>query len=109
MNDRHHEVSHGPASVASNPTLSRRTFLKASITGAGLAGAAGGLASCMTSPYGTRTAGTTPKTVARYQDLPNRGRRCAGCTHFLEPSACEIVAGDISPNGWCRFHEPRPT
>jgi hypothetical protein len=53
-----------------------------------------------------RPAGTTPKAVALYRDAPNQGRRCAGCTHFIEPNACEIVAGEISPNGWCRFHEP---
>jgi hypothetical protein len=88
-------------------TLSRRRFLRASIAGAAIAGA-GGIAGCMTSPPAARDAGTTPKSVANYQNAPNDGRRCAGCTHFLEPNACEIVAGEISPDGWCRFHEPRP-
>jgi hypothetical protein len=86
--------------------LSRRRFLKVSMSGAALAGA-GGLPACMSSPT-ARTPGTTPKTVALYQDVPNQGRRCAGCTHFIEPNACEIVAGEISPNGWCRYHEPLP-
>lgn len=92
-----------------NQKLSRRRLLKVTIAGA-FAASTGVLTSCMTSPPSptARGAGTTPKREARYQDSPNRGRRCGGCTHFLEPNACEIVAGEISPNGWCRFHEPRP-
>jgi hypothetical protein len=74
------------------------------MTGAAIAGA-GGLASCMTGQPSARGAGTTPKPLALYQDTPNQGRRCAGCTHFLQPNACDIVAGEISPNGWCRFYE----
>ena len=50
----------------------------------------------------------TTKALALYQDTPNRGERCAGCTHFEKPNGSEIVAGAISPNGWCRFHEPLP-
>ena len=102
------DVSRGRAQDGPTRALSRRNFLKVSMTGAAIAGT-GGLTSCMTSPYGKRAAGTTPKTVALYQDFPNQGRRCGGCTHFLEPNACEIVAGEINPDGWCRFHEPQPT
>ena len=43
-----------------------------------------------------------PKDVARYQDRPNRGQRCGRCMHFLAPDNCEIVTGQISPQGWCR-------
>lgn len=89
-------------SAASSRVLSRRNFLKVSVTGAAIAS---GLSACMTGPM---AAGKTTKALALYQDTPNRGERCAGCTHFLEPDGCEIVAGAISPNGWCRFHEPLP-
>jgi hypothetical protein len=87
--------------------ISRRRLLKVSMTGAAVAGA-GGFSACMPRMTDGRTPGTTAKPVALYQDSPNQGRRCAGCTHFIEPNACEIVAGEISPNGWCRFHEPLP-
>jgi hypothetical protein len=87
--------------------LSRRRFLKGSMIGVAIGGA-GVLSACMYKRAGSKIAGTTPKPVALYQDSPNKGRRCAGCTHFLEPNACEIVAGEISPDGWCRFHEPKP-
>jgi hypothetical protein len=86
--------------------ISRRRFLEVSVTSAAVVGAAG-LSACVPSPT-ARTPGTEPKTVALYQDFPNQGRRCAGCAHFIEPNACEIVAGEISPNGWCRHYEARP-
>ena len=107
MKEDRRGVDRGPAQGGSSQTVSRRNFLKVTMSGAAIAGATG-LASCMTNEPTVRGAGTTSKSVARYQDSPNKGRRCGGCTHFLEPNACEIVAGEISPHGWCRFHEPRP-
>ena len=91
------------ADTDSDRGLSRRNFLKVSVTSAAIVGA-GALSGCM---YGSSmgAAGTTSKTQANYQDTPNDGRRCAGCTHFLKPNGCEIVAGEISPDGWCRFHK----
>jgi hypothetical protein len=100
------EGNEGSAKSIASGALSRRKFLRVSMTGAVIAGA-GGLSACMPAPPVVQVAGTTPKPVALYQDFPNEGRRCAGCRHFLEPNACEIVAGEISPNGWCRFYEAR--
>jgi len=102
-----HDEAQESANAGSSPGLSRRRFLKASVTSAAIVGV-GGLSGCMYSPTVMQAAGTTPKSAARYRDSPNRGRRCAGCTHFLKPNRCEIVAGEISPNGWCRFHTPVP-
>jgi hypothetical protein len=42
------------------------------------------------------------KTEAHYQDHPNKGQRCGGCTHFLF-GGCALVAGSISSNGWCKL------
>jgi High potential iron-sulfur protein len=37
-----------------------------------------------------------------YQDKPGKnGQKCSGCRFFKAPSACSIVTGKISPNGWC--------
>lgn len=40
----------------------------------------------------------------------SRGRNDAevsgALSNFAEPNACEIVAGEISPNGWCRSTNP---
>ncbi|WP_143534081.1 twin-arginine translocation signal domain-containing protein [Rhizobium sullae] len=107
MKKKRGEVERDQTECGPGQSVSRRKFLKATMTGVAIAGAAG-LSGCLTGQPVARGAGTTPKSVARYQDRPNKGRRCGGCTHFLEPNACEVVAGEISPNGWCRFHEPRP-
>jgi hypothetical protein len=48
--------------------------------------------------------GKLPKSQARYQPGPNGERRCSNCVHFASPSACEIVDGDVSPQGWCQFY-----
>ena len=33
--------------------------------------------------------------------------RCAICRHFLAPDACKIVEGQINPQAWCRYFEPK--
>ena len=42
---------------------------------------------------------------AQYQDAPRGGLSCVGCTFFRRPRSCQVVAGDISPNGWCRLFD----
>lgn len=44
----------------------------------------------------------------KYQDKPGpKGAKCAGCRFFKKPSACTIVTGKISPNGWCIAYAPK--
>jgi hypothetical protein len=43
--------------------------------------------------------------AAHYQDHPQGGLSCAGCTFFRRPRSCQVVAGDISPKGWCRLFD----
>jgi hypothetical protein len=43
------------------------------------------------------------KEAAHYQPGPKGMFRCANCTLFRPPRGCKIVAGDISPDGWCKF------
>lgn len=43
--------------------------------------------------------------AAQYQDHPRGGLSCIGCTFFRRPHACQVVAGEISPNGWCRLFD----
>jgi hypothetical protein len=45
------------------------------------------------------------QTEAEYQDRSKNGLTCAACSLFRKPRSCEIVEGDISPNGWCRFFD----
>jgi hypothetical protein len=45
--------------------------------------------------------GKKSKSEVSYVDISKTSERCSGCDHFLPPSACEGVAGKISPRGWC--------
>jgi hypothetical protein len=43
--------------------------------------------------------------AAQYQPRPKNGMSCSVCTFFRPPAACKVVAGTISPQGWCRFFD----
>jgi len=43
------------------------------------------------------------KEVAKYQDTPKNGQKCADCRFFRPPKECQLVEGDIKPEGWCQF------
>lgn len=90
-----------------DPHISRRTLLRH------LAVTAGAAASLplLGWPTSTRAAappsGTAAKAALQYQDHPKGTSACANCANFVagkDPKAdgrCIIVAGDISPQGWC--------
>jgi hypothetical protein len=42
---------------------------------------------------------------AQYQTMPKGMFSCAVCTFFIRPRACKVVAGDISPTGWCKLFD----
>jgi hypothetical protein len=44
-----------------------------------------------------------PQKAAGYQDKPSGKQMCSSCSHFKQPSSCDIVEGTISPSGWCRL------
>jgi hypothetical protein len=53
------------------------------------------------------TASKSPQSAVQYQTTPKGTAKCSGCKFFL-PGAdanakgqCQVVAGDISPDGWC--------
>ena len=45
------------------------------------------------------------KGVANYTDHAVGGEMCNNCKHYLKPNKCEIVAGYIEPNGWCKYFD----
>jgi hypothetical protein len=85
---------------------SRRGFLRRS---AGLAlGAAAPLLWSTPSE-----AGKVSKAAMAYRDSPQNGRACSGCVYF-QPGAnasaagsCSVVAGSISPHGYCIAFAPK--
>lgn len=47
------------------------------------------------------------KSLVLYQQTPKDDQQCSKCLHFQAPNACAIVAGDISPSGWCGAYAPK--
>jgi hypothetical protein len=45
---------------------------------------------------------------AEYQDSPKGIQMCATCTLFVAPRSCQVVEGDISPDGhrWASRNRP---
>jgi len=52
---------------------------------------------------GAGAAAKVPQSTAQYQATPKGGQACAGCNSFMAPNHCKLVAGEISPSGWCRL------
>jgi hypothetical protein len=50
----------------------------------------------------TRASEKMTRQQAEYQDKPNGIYSCALCTLFEKPNACKVVAGEVSPEGWCK-------
>jgi hypothetical protein len=76
--------------------LSRRRFLGAAALTIGAAGAV---------LLGSQPAeAKRSKAEAGYQDQPRGGQRCADCRFYVARNqTCQLVEGQVSPNGWCRF------
>ncbi len=47
------------------------------------------------------------QSVVQYQNAPKDGAKCSGCVNFVAPNACKVVAGTISPEGWCVAYAPK--
>jgi hypothetical protein len=94
--DRTAEVVH-----VESATVSRRSILR------GVAHAGGAATLLAVIAKRARAAPAQPtkttKQAAGYQNSPNGGQSCSTCINFVAPSACRIVAGNVSPQGWCKI------
>jgi methylmalonyl-CoA mutase N-terminal domain/subunit len=43
----------------------------------------------------------------QYQATPKDGNKCITCVNFEAPASSKIIAGSISPNGWCIAYAPK--
>ena len=81
---------------------SRRQLIFGAALTAGLVGAAGLI---------PRSAAAAQSKLSQadsgYQNRPNGGRRCDLCTNWQAPGSCKVVAGPISPSGWCSLFAAR--
>jgi hypothetical protein len=78
---------------------SRRTFVK---TGFGV------LAATAIRPVMAQQPPKIAQNLVMYQDHPKGDQQCSKCQHFQPPNSCQIVAGTISPNGWCGVFAAKP-
>jgi hypothetical protein len=83
--------------------LSRRSVLAA--TGC-MIGASASLA--VTATEASAQAKISQAVVA-YQDSPKGTQQCDNCELFQAPNACKNVAGEVSPQGWCKIWRKKPS
>jgi hypothetical protein len=92
-----------PNEIEKPAMLSRRSVLqKLAITAGGTALIAGTVAT-VTSAVADEQVKMAQKVVG-YQETPKNGQACATCVQFEPPSSCKVVAGTISPAGWCQLY-----
>ncbi len=87
-----------PVSEEHAQSVSRRQLLRSATLVAGTA------ALLVAGATGPAAAGSMTQKAAGYQPTPKGDQRCDGCTLFVSPASCKLVAGDISPSGWCRLY-----
>ena len=96
-------------STGSASGLSRRALLgrAAVLLAAGAATLASSVAAATRNSGDALAQAKVSKQEAQYQDQPKGEQRCSRCAQFQPPSSCRVIEGNVSPNGWCRFFEPR--
>jgi hypothetical protein len=83
-------------------TVSRRQVLRGATILAG--GAAVAAASVAQAASQAAQSGKMTQVAAAYQPSPKSGQKCLDCSFFVQPQACKLVEGTISPVGWCKFY-----
>lgn len=86
--------------MADSPISRRKALAKAAQV---LAAAGVTLAAVQTASAASKI----PQKVAGYQDQPNGQHKCGICAHFAAPNSCQVVDGQISPDGWCKLFAPK--
>lgn len=84
--------------------MSRRTVITAPVQAAIKAALAGIATVALASS--ARAQQKRTKEQAQYQDEPKAGiLMCGTCTHFVAPSSCKVVEGDVAITGWCNVFD----
>lgn len=92
-----HETTAGPRRPSS---ATRRRVLRSLLL---LPAAAWGWAAAVRVALAQEAPKATQQSVA-YQGSPNGDEKCSNCAQFVEPDACKVVQGPISPDGWCKVY-----
>jgi len=83
-------------------SLSRRSMLAAS----GLF--VGASAVAVVTATAANAQAKVAQTAVGYQETPKGAQQCDNCNWFQAPNACKTVAGEISPQGWCKIYAKKP-
>lgn len=78
--------------------VSRRSLLRGAAI---ISGSAAVIAATIASA--PAQSGKMSQQAAAYQNGPKNGQKCLDCSFFVQPNACKLVDGTISPVGWCKF------
>jgi High potential iron-sulfur protein len=89
-----------PSSVQSSAPSRRTILLRGAAYAAGTA-----IAFCAVP---RANAAKMAQPAAAYQATPKGPQQCDNCLLFQAPNACQIVDGEISPSGWCKFYAKKP-
>ena len=93
--------SQGRPRVATG-SLSRRSVILGAI---GVACAGLGARSALAA--GLSPEAKLPQEQVSYQASPKGDRKCSSCFNYEGNGSCRVVAGPISPEGWCRLWNAR--
>jgi hypothetical protein len=53
--------------------------------------------------------GKMSQAQAQYQSQPKGDQKCSKCLHFIAASnTCQVVDGQVSPEGWCMLFAAKP-
>jgi hypothetical protein len=108
MTEREEIQGGNPTTDPFNPLITRRALLGRMAVAAGAAAGVTALGwPVVARAVAPVPPGTADKSALQYQDHPNGTSACANCANFIPGKSadaagrCIIVAGDISPKGWC--------
>ncbi|MDB5481966.1 MAG: high potential iron sulfur protein [Caulobacteraceae bacterium] len=90
-------------SLAGHSETTRRGLVSRLVV-AGAGGVVG--ASLMSRRAAAAPAKLAPNEIG-YQASPKGSARCELCVNWQAPNACKVVAGAISPSGWCGLYVRR--
>ena len=85
-----------------DPEATRRSLLKT-----GLAAIGGVVAASGAIAQSKLAQDKIAQNLVQYQTTPKDGQKCSTCVNFEAPNTCKIVAGTISPEGWCIAFAPK--
>jgi hypothetical protein len=91
--------------MARSSRIQWRALSRRSVVIRSLACAAG--AAALVAPVKEAAAKMAQK-AAEYQGTPKGDQQCSNCSLFEEPNACQLVDGEVSPTGWCKFWVKKP-